>query len=293
MNIIKSKNIKWVHIIEPTEKDIAWLTKEFAVHPIIAKELERPSSLTRVEIFKNHLFLICYFPVYDKEDGVSLRTEVDFIITKDAVITLQYESSKEIFNDFKFGTYATSLELMYRIMEHIITFEERQILHVREKVEAVSKELFKNKEEDVFKKLTYLKRDASEYRIIARLQEPVLKSLLSKGSKFWGGDAEIYLGDLVGKHLNVISQLEDCREAIADFEETNNQLLNTKVNRTMKTLTALSFLTFPFMLIAALLDMRTNGTPFVDLPGAFWIISGSIVTGITILGIYFKKKNWF
>jgi len=293
MNIIKNKNIRWIHIIQPTEKDIAWVKKEFGIHPVIADEISKPSARGHAEIFKNYLFFVCYFPFYDKDDEASLRMEIDFIITKDAVVTVQYEELKEVFYDFQFGKEATSLELVHHLMGHIITFEERQLRHVREKVEAVGKELFKNEEEGVFRKLTYLKRDVSEYRIIVRLQEPALKSLISKSIKFWGNDAEIILNDLIGTHLNVVSQLEDCREAIADFEDTNNQLMGTKVNQTMKTLTALSFLTLPFMFIATLFGMNIKDVPLGNLPGGFWIIVGGMAAGIIAFGIYFKKKNWF
>ncbi len=293
MNILENKNVRWIDIVQPTEKDITWLKKEFSINSSVANEISKPSVRGHVEIFKNHLFFICYFPFYDKEDETSTKMEIDFIITKNAVITIQYEPLKKVFYDFHFGNDVTSLELAHHLMEHIITFEERQLRHIREKIESVGKELFKDKEEVVFKKLTYLKRDVSEYRIIVRLQEPALKLLLSKSVKFWGNDAETYLNDLIGSHLNVISQLEDCREAISDFEDTNNQLMGTKVNKTMKTLTALSFLTFPFMFIATIFSMRTADTPLVDFPGAFWIIVGAMALGIVILGIYFKKKNWF
>ena len=293
MNILKNKNLRWIEIVKPTEKDIAWLKKEFNIHSIIADEIRKPSIRGHVEILKNQLFFIYYFPFYDREDEASARMEIDFIITKNAVITIQYEPLKKVFNDFHFGKDTTSLELTHNLMEHIITFEERQLRHIREKIESVGKELFKDKEETVFKKLTYLKRDVSEYRIIVRLQEPALKAFLLRSAKFWGNDAEVYLNDLLGNHLNVVSQLEDCREAIADFEDTNNQLMGTKVNKTMKTLTALSFLTFPFMFIATIFSMRTADTPLVDFPGAFWIIVGAMAVGIIVLGIYFKKKNWF
>lgn len=293
MDTQENKNVRWINIVAPSEKDIAWLKKEFSLHPVIAEELGNPSVRGRVEMFKNYLFFIGYVPVYNTEDETSLRMEIDFVITKDTIVTLQYEPLKEIFHGFHLGDEVTSLDLMYRIMEHVTVFEERQLRHMRDKVESIGKELFKNREEKIFRNLTYLKRDASEYRIIVKLQEPALRALLSKGIKFWGGDAEIYLNDILGNHINIVSQLEDCREAIADFEDTNNQLLNAKVNHTMKTLTALSFLTFPFMLIAALFSMHAKDTPLVDATEGFWIITGVMAAGVIALGIYFKKKNWF
>jgi magnesium transporter len=187
----------------------------------------------------------------------------------------------------------SSLAVMYALIEHLINFQERQLRHIREKVEAVGKEIFKDKEKEVLERITYVKRDVSEYRIVVRLQEPILRSLLSKGKKFWGDDAEIYLNDLIGDQLKVVNQLEDYREAIADFEDTNNQLMNLKINSVMKTFTSLSFLTFPFMLIAALFSMNTRGTPIIGLPYAFWIILGIMIVGMIAMTIYFKRKGWF
>jgi len=187
----------------------------------------------------------------------------------------------------------SSLAVTYHLIEHLIGFQERQLRHIREKVEIVGKEIFKDKEKEVLERITYLKRDVSEYRIIVRLQEPILRSLIAKGKKFWGDSAEVYLNDLMGDQLKVVNQLEDYREAISDFEDTNNQLMNLKINSVMKTFTSLSFLTFPFLLIASLFSMNTRDTPIVGLPYSFWIVLGIMVLGMVGLVAYFKRKGWF
>ena len=172
---------------------------------------------------------------------------------------MHYETLKDIIECHSASkSSSSSLELMYELIEHLITFEERQLRHIREKVESVGHEIFKDKEKEVLEQITYLKRDVSEYRIVVRLQGPILRSLLTKGKKFWGDDAEIYLNDLMGDQLKIVNQLEDYREAICDFEDTNNQLMNMKINTVMKTFTSLSFLTFPFMLLAAIFSMNTR-----------------------------------
>jgi magnesium transporter len=293
MEIKKGKGVQWVNVEKPSEKDLAWVAKEYKLHPVIANELRGPSARARVEAYKDYLFFIYYFPIYDHNDEASTRTEIDFIITKDSVVTVHYDSLAKVMDDFDISECDSSLLVMYKLIEHLLTFQERQLRHIREKVEAVGKEIFKDKEKDVLQRITYVKRDISEYRIVVRLQEPILRSLLIKGKKFWGDNAEIYLSDLMGDQLKVVNQLEDYREAIADFEDTNNQLMNLKINSVMKTFTSLSFLTFPFMLIAALFSMNTRGTPIVNTPYAFWIVFGIMVVGMIAMATYFKKKEWF
>jgi len=293
MEIKKGKNVQWVDIEKPTEKDLTWIAKEYHLHPVIVQELRAPSARGRVETYKDYLYFIYYFPIYDLNDEASTRTEIDFVITKDSVATVHYDPLDGVMDGFDIAQDDSSLAVVCHLIEHLTNFQERQLRHIREKVESVGQQIFKDKEKEVLEHITYLKRDVSEYRIVVRLQEPILRSLLAKGKKFWGDSAEIYLSDLMGDQLKIVNQLEDYREAISDFEDTNNQLMNLKINSVMKTFTSLSFLTFPFLLIAALFSMNTRDMPIVDMHNAFWIILGIMVVGMAAMTVYFKRKGWF
>ncbi len=293
MTVEKNKRVRWIDVMRPKAADLAALKKEFGLHPVIVSELGGPSARARVEAYGGYLYFIYYFPKYDDREGASVRTEIDFVVTKDAVATVHYEPVTEALKSFKVTDEKDSLALLYRLIGHLLVFEERELRHVREKVEAVGREIFKNREREVLERLAYLKRDISEYRIVVRLQEPILQSLIAKGKAFWGSDAEVYLNDLAGDHLKVARQVEDYRDAVADFEDTNNQLMNVKINSAMRTFTALSFLTFPFVLVAAIFSMRTVDTPLENTPGGFWIIVGAMAAGIIALFTYFKRRKWF
>ncbi len=289
----KNKHVEWVDVTKPRAADLAALKSKFKLHPVIVDELKGPSARVRVEQYDDYLFFIYYFPKYDEKDAASVRTEIDFIVTKDAVATIHYEPITEALDNFKVTDEKDSLALLYQLVEHLIIFEERELRHVREKVEAVGRDIFKDKEREILERVTYLKRDISEYRIVVRLQEPIIRSLITKGERFWGKESLVYLNDLAGDYQKVVNQMEDYRDAVSDFEDTNNQLMNMKINTVMKTFTTLSFLTFPFMLFAALFSMNTQGTPIINSPHAFWIVVGIMVVGMTTLVVYFKSKKWF
>ncbi len=289
----KNKHVEWLDLAKPAEKDIGELKKKFGLHPVIADELKGPSGRARVEEYDGYLFFVYYFPKYEAADEASVRTEIDFVVTKNAVATVHYPPNTDALDNFKVTDEKNSLELLYHLMEYLIMYEERQLRHVREKVEHVGREIFRDKEREVLQKITYLKRDVSEYRIVVRLQELIFGSLTVKGKRFWGQDAEVYLNDLAGDHLKIVNQLEDYRDAISDFEDTNNQLMSLKISSVMKTFTSLSFLTFPFMLLAAIFSMNTKDTPIVSFEHGFWIILAIMVVLMTTLIIYFKKRKWF
>lgn len=291
MQIQENKKVQWIDVSEPTEKDIASLTKTFGLHPLIADELRQPSARARVEVTKDYIYFIYYFPLYDIKDEVSVRSEIDIIASKNKVVTVHYESLKSVLGDFTVSDENTSLELLSRIIEHLLVFEERQLRHIREKVEQIGREIFIDQERGVLEKITFLKRDISEYRLSVRLQEPILKSLLTKGIKFWDHDAEVYLNELIGEQLKIIGQIQDYREAIVDFEETNNQLTNLKINQTIKRLTSLSFIGFPVLLFGELFTMSVRNTPIAGLPYSFWIVVAIMAVLAGGMFAYFKKNN--
>src|SRR5208282_4769837 len=135
MEIKKGKGVQWVNVERPSEKDLAWLGKEYKLHPIIVDELRGPSARGRVEAYKDYLYFIYYFPVYDREDEASMRTEIDFVITKTSVATVHYDDLDGVMDGLTITNCDSSLAVMYKLIEHLINFQERQLRHIREKVE--------------------------------------------------------------------------------------------------------------------------------------------------------------
>lgn len=285
--------ITWIDLVRPSQKNLDDLRRKFKLHEVIVKELEQPSARSKVEVYGNYLYLIYYFPIFDPKEQTSVRSEIDFIITKDAVVTVHYEDIEPLMAvKENFPVFESSFELTYRILSSLLNYQDRQLRHIREKVESVGNMLFKNKERDVLKTISRLKRDISEYRIISRHQGPLLDSLKSN-SKFFGNEEtnRPYMDALLGDHTKILNLIEDYRGAVVDYEDTNNQLLNLRINDAMKTFTILSFLTFPFVLFVALVDMNVIDNPFREMHGAFWMVLGLVVVGMIVLYNYFKNRR--
>jgi len=289
--------IKWIDMVKPAGEELEWLQKEFGLHPVVIDELKNYSVHGRVESSDGYLYLIYHFPIYDAAEKISRRAEIDFIVTKKDVISVRYDDT-DVFADFKKSftggkDFANStLELTCRLLTHLIDFNQRQLNHIQGKTESVGAELFKGNEAELLKKISYIKRDLSEYQLIAKPQQHLFSSLIERGQNFWGPQSKIYLEDLLGKYLKLLARLEYHREAIMDFESTNNQLLNVRNNETMKMFTILAFATFPLMLIAALFSMRVGGVPFLDNPNGFRMITGVVAIAIVVMLVFFKKKRW-
>ena len=301
MKIIKHK-LTWIDIINPTKKDIEFIRKQHRFHPIILDELLHTSARSRVEPYERYLFMTYHLPIYDRNVKSSRKGEIDFLITKDKIITVHYEDLeplnnfwRHLNNDPNFKDRAlgeNTGRLAYYIIEEILFFSQRQLRHIEESVSQLTKELFQGQEGQLLEKISYLKRDILDYNIISKPQEIILESMKEVGAKFWGETMRIYFSDLSGDHLKIMQLLENFKETVNSLEQTNSQLLNAKTNAVMKRFTVLAFLTFPMVLFTSMFNVNIFQKYLGENLLVFSVVFFSVLIFTVSMLIFFRKKGW-
>ncbi|MDO8466632.1 MAG: CorA family divalent cation transporter [bacterium] len=301
MWITKSPKITWIDILKPTKTDIDFLKKQHDFHPIILDELLHFSSRSRVEFYNNYLFLTYHLPIYDKSLKTSRKAEVDFLITKNKIITIHYEDLEPIDTfmrtisnnqNFKNQAMQDTARCGYYLIQAIISFSMRQLRHVEDNIQEISKEIFKGKETQLLQKISYAKRDVLDYSIISAPQEILLTSLGDVGVKFWGEDFGIYFDDLVGDYSKVTQHVENYRATIEALETTNGQLLNAKTNSVMQRFTIFAFLAVPLSIFLSLASINFVERYIVEHQLTFWAIFVIIGIILVTLVVSFRRKGW-
>ena len=301
MWITRAQKVTWIDILKPTKADIDFLKKQHKFHPIILDELLHLSSRSRVEFYNNYLFLTYHLPIYDKTLKTSRRAEVDFLITKDKVITIHYEDlepldtfMRSISNNPNFKSQALqgSAHCMYFLIQEIIHFSMRQLRHIEDNIRNISQEIFKGKEAQLLERISYAKRDVLDFSIISAPQEILLSSLIETGIRFWGDEIKIYLSDLAGDYSKVTQHVENYRATIEALETTNGQLLGAKTNNVMQRFTILAFLTFPFFFFTSLASIDFIGKYIAEPPLRFWALLSIISIIMASLIVTFRRKGW-
>ena len=304
MHTITENNLTWVDIEKPTQKDIDWLKDNFNFHPVTLSELIPSSQREKVEHFNDYLFLVTYVPIFSEKKRTTTPVEVDFLITRDHFITVHNESLEPIKNfaekckdkpELKnkyFGP--TTGHLFYWLNEEFLNFAERQLVHIGKNIQQIEDGIFKKLERDMIREISMIKRDILDFRIAIRPLHRIFESLTRKALKFWpeNNDLVIYFSDLLGDYEKVWNEIDNYTDTINALESTNANLLNDKTNAIVKTFTILSFITFPAMLIATLLQINTVHNPILGLPNDFWIIIGFVLLTVMIMWLYFKTRKW-
>ena len=304
MKTITENNLTWIDIEKPTQKDTDWLRVNFNFHPVTLSELIPSSQREKVEHFNDYLFLVTYVPIFNEKKRTTTPIEVDFLITRDHLITVHNESLEpiktfaekcqnnlELRNKY-FGS--TTGHIFYWINEEVLNFAERQLVHIGKNIQRIEDGIFKSLERDMIREISTIKRDILDFRIAIRPLHRIFESLTRKALKFWpdNNDLAIYFSDLLGDYEKVWNEIDNYTDTINALESTNAHLLNDKTNAIVKTFTIMSFITFPTILLITLLQINTATNPILGRDNDFWIIVGLASTMIIAMWLYFKTRKW-
>lgn len=303
MKTITENNLTWVDIEKPTQKDIDWLKSNFNFHPITLGELIPPSKREKVEQFSDYLFLVMYVPLFNPKKRTTHPTELDILITKNHVITIHNEPMEplQIFakrcskNEEKSRIFGiTSGHLLYWIIEDLLGFGERQLAHISKNIGRVEDNIFESVGRDMIREISMIKRDVLDFRLAIRPLYRIFNSLYEKSHILWSNDMDIkvYFTDLIGDYNRLWHEIDNYADTLDALEKTNINLINDKTNTIVKMFTIMSFLTFPAMLVATILQINTKTNPILGNPNDFWIILGIVMLTILAMLTYFKSKEW-
>jgi len=294
MKRILEKN-NWIDIFLPTKEDIDYLRTNYKIHPVILDELEHPSARSKVREYDNYLYLVLHFPYWDQKEKTSNPYEVDIILTNQSLITVRYQRDTDIekgIADLKNEiSDENSLMIFYKLVEFFLEFASREMYHISEKIKEVEKGIFSKKEAQMVIAISYIKRDILDFRRIFRWLQSMLSSLDRIGPRIFGSEYKIYFDDLEGDSLKVENTIDNLADIITSLEQTNNSLIQTRINTLDKIYTTISAITWPTLLIISTYQMSLNNMPLANTPNAYWrIISISVIPSI-FLYIYLKKEK--
>ncbi len=299
------RSITWIDVESPTEAEISSLIKEFKLHPMLGEELAEKSLKSKVEIFKNCVYTVLHFPIRTQIAGRFniIEKEVDFIVGDNFIITTRYETIEPLHNFAKIFEVNSILDkevgesnaglvwyyMLKRLYKNIIL----ELDGVKDELSNIEGKVFKGEEKEMVEKLSQCARELIDFAQMIKSHGEVLQSVRDADlSLFFGKEFRFYMEDINMNYTKILQTAVNHKELLNDLRETNDSLLSTKQNETMKILTMMAFITFPLSLIADLFSLNTSHTPILGGAYDFEIVLGIMVVACLIMLTYFKRKKW-
>jgi len=294
--------ILWIDLESPTQDDVRSVVDQFGIPTMVAEELLLPSTKPRAEFYNSFVYIILHFPTL-RHSHRSVEQEVDFVVGRNFIITTHYDivdplhkfskvfEVNSILDRSNIGNHAGYF--LFYMLKKLYKGVEHEVERVRHHLGTVEGDIFSGHEVGMVEALSKTARDLLNLRQTIEPHREVLRTIESEGAKLFGDDFMPYLRALSNDYYRVHNHVMRNTESLHELRETNNSLLSTKENETMRVLTIMALLTFPLALLVSILDIDSAYNPVKGAPYDFWIIAGIVLVLGACMIAYFKHKKWF
>lgn len=298
------RNLTWIDVESPDQEDVTELVRKHGLHPLVGEELLSPTRKPKVDVYKNYLFLALQIPIRTKVGGkyIVVEKEIDFVIGNNFIITSRNEvveplhsfarvfETNSILDKSNLGEHAGLV--FYYMMKKIYNHMTEDLENIKDSLNEVENHIFVGHERKMVEVLSELGRELIDFKQTSRLHREILESFSLVPDDFFARSFSKYVDDLKIEYNEVHDLVVSNRELLNDLRDTNDSLLSTKQNESMKMFSILAFVTFPLMLFLNLFILPTSHTPIIGNPYDWEIITGIVIVAGLGMFYFFKKKGW-
>lgn len=293
------QGLTWVDINNPTPEEVVHIKEEFSLPDLVSQEVHNKSVRSKVDLYDNLIYLILHFPDINNNGIIEDELEIDFIIGKDFLITVHYESVVPI---QEFSAIFESLGIQEITKHHggiLFAGMMKQIYRqclieletITDKIRNIEKSIFGGYEEKMVKQISSTRRQLLDFKQALRFHKDVLESYENASNQFFDEDYTFYANAITSEFNKVQGLLHSHRETLNELQSTNDSLLSTKSNEIMKTLTIMSFIMLPLTAISGIFGMNSKFVFINDTQDFMFILGVMGIIGI-IMFVFFKFKKW-
>lgn len=294
--------VRWIDFESPTQDEIRGIVEQFGIPAMVAEELLLPSTKPRAEFYDSFVYAVLHFPAL-RRSHKSVEQEVDFVVGRNFIITTHYDIVDPLHKFSKVFEVNSLLDksnmgnhagyFFFYMLKKLYKEVEYDVERVRHHLSTIEGDIFSGNEVGMVEALSNTARDLLNLRQTIEPHREVLHTLESEGAKLFGDDFAPYLRALSNEYYRVHNHIMRNTESLHELRETNNSLLSTKENETMRVLTIIALLIFPLELVVSILEIDSPYNPMHGIPYDFWIILGTVIVLGTCMVAYFKHKKWF
>ncbi len=296
-------DLTWVNIEQPTKREMEYLAQKYSFHPYDLDDCLSRKQRPKIDEYEDYLFHIFHYTVYNKETRVSTHDQVSVFVGRNYLITVHSGLLKplvKLFRDCQTNegarqenfSYGSGF-LLYRILDRAVDAYFPVLDKLLSLMDDVEDSVFDENVESA-QELAILRRDVITQRRIMFPVRTVIIELEGKLKRFCKIDMSVYFGDLTD-HMNKICEtLDECKEIIEVFKDTDWVLSTDRLNRIMRILTIIATIVLPFLAISSVYGMNVHMPGSIEsgswVPFIVIMVVMTLITGVMLY--YFRLKRW-
>ncbi|OHA26621.1 MAG: hypothetical protein A3C06_01820 [Candidatus Taylorbacteria bacterium RIFCSPHIGHO2_02_FULL_46_13] len=303
VNKFTYRDVEWIDIESPTYEEIKAITTARGLNRLLAQELLAPTLKPKVDLYRDYIYLVLHFPaIRHSHSADSANQEIDFVIGKNFIITTHYDTVDPLHEFSKIFEVNAILDrsdmgehacfIFYHMIKHIYKGMVDELDGIKGRLSAIETNIFSGRETAMVGDISKISKDILDIKGTLRPHGQVLDSLEIATIKLFGSDFTYPMRALKNESYRVKNEILHCSDLVRELRETNNTLVSTKQNETMKQLAVIASIALPVAILTGLLQIDTVSRPIVGVPGDFWIILFFMGLLAALLYSYSKAKKW-
>ena len=290
--------LTWIDLESPSVEEITQLVKTNHIHPLVGQELLSPTYRSKVDYYKNHIYLILHFPTLGRGPHGETTNEIDFIISKNTLITVHYAPFPSLYTFRKSLETCSVLErgcgfehagaLFFYMVRDLYKESEAYLDVLLKNIRRAEEKIFSGEEGEMVSAVSDVHRKLLDFKEATRFHKDVLESFKEAGNGLFGKEYGLYTESLLGDYYKVWNIIESLRETVLDLRDTNDSLLTYKTNEVIKFLTMLTFIALPLSIVP---NFFTTDVIVGQEHNLFAIFAITLVLSL-LMYFFFKFKRW-
>lgn len=299
---IQGNGFRWIDVLNPQREDVESLATEFGFHSLNVEDCLAKFELPKLDSYDDHFFVILSFPPLEDKKGLGYG-QLSMFVGFDYVVTI-HQGDLQPLNDLVLTCQdpqaSHSIKSTGFLVHDIVDVLVDDLLHMSRKIIANLEDLEGQVFDDstsVAREISFLRRDINKLRRMVRPLQKLVNAISDDIERFESEKSlELYFDDVIDHIDKVVETLEESRETMDIYKDTDFMLSTEKTNKVLAVLTIIFTLAIPATVIGTFYGMN------VYLPGAdsnspgdysaFVVIVLASVIPAAVMATYFRRLGW-
>ncbi len=303
IEMVTFKDLTWVNVEQPTIMETDYLAQNYHFNQLDLDDCLSRRQRPKIDEYKDYLFVVLHFPKWHKDVQIARPSQVAMFIARKYVVTVHAGELTPLVKFFEVCRDSAAMRqkamsrgsalLAYRIIDLLVDYCFPIMDKILSQMDSLEDKVFDQTVEATHE-LAIARRDIIAQRRIIWPLRAVIAELEAKLKKFTTRNMSDLFGDMLDHLTKIWDTLEECKEVIEVYKDSDYVLSTERINRIIRVLTIFSAIILPFVVISSIYGMN------VTLPGGLNI--GSFQTFLLLLlamilvagGMlyFFRHKHW-
>lgn len=305
---LKNNGFIWIDIAKPTRDEMKKLAVRFPFHELNLEDCLSKIQIPKIDRYEDHVFVILNFPTLEKE-RIPRSIQLAAFIGPGYLVTIHQGELKPISEIIQqcIQSDKARQELMGRsagyLFHSIINALTDDLLNLVRKIvgniEDIEDVVF-DEQANAAGEISYIRRQITVLRRIAIPLKRTLSEITTKDiRRFSEEDLTLYFDD-VNDHIDkAIDTLEESKETIEIYKDTDYLHGTDRSNKILAILTIVFTLSMPVTIMSSLYGMNVDiptiedeSLKFLGRYTTFIVIVIGSSAGAVAMALYFHKIRW-